>query len=72
MDKTLSPEVLAIVKQMQQNELTESYIYEAISKFAKGDENKETLLRLAREERAHYEIWKRYITVFEDSLLEQN
>ncbi len=58
--KNLSSEALAIVKKMQQNELTESYIYEAIAKFAKGDENKATLLRLAKEERAHYEIWKSY------------
>lgn len=58
--KNLSNEALAIIKKMQQNELTESYIYEAIAKFAKGDENKATLLRLAKEERAHYEIWKSY------------
>ncbi|MBR4888057.1 MAG: VIT1/CCC1 transporter family protein [Clostridia bacterium] len=45
---------------MQQNELTESVIYEKISRFAKGEENKQTLLRLAREENAHYEIWKKY------------
>ena len=45
---------------MQQNELTESVIYEAIAKFAKGEENKNTLKRLAKEEYAHYEIWKKY------------
>lgn len=58
--KTISEQALAVIKKMQQNELTESYIYEAIAKFAKGDENKATLLRLAKEERAHYEIWKSY------------
>ena len=58
--KIVSDKAIAIIKKMQQNELTESYIYEAIAKFAKGDENKVTLLRLAREERAHYEIWKSY------------
>ena len=60
MAKTISQEALNIIKKMQQNELTESYIYEAISKFAKGENNKETLLRLSKEERAHYEIWKSY------------
>ena len=60
MTKALSPKALAIVRKMQQNELTESVIYEKIAVFAKGDENKETLLRLAREEKAHYEIWKKY------------
>ena len=60
MEKKLSPKALAIVKKMQQNELTESVIYEEISKFAKGEENQVTLLRLSMEERAHYEIWKSY------------
>ena len=57
---TVSLEALAIIRRMQQNELTESAIYEKIATFAKGEENKQTLLRLAREERAHYEIWKKY------------
>ncbi len=61
--ENISEKALGIIKKMQQNELTESYIYEAIAKFAKGDENKATLLRLAREERAHYEIWKGYTGV---------
>ena len=60
MKATLSDKALAIVKKMQQNELTESYIYEAVAGFAKGEENKKTLLRLAAEERSHYEIWKEY------------
>ena len=60
MPKTVSPAALAIIKKMQQSELTESVIYKAIAKFAKGDENRQTLMRLAKEEKAHYEIWKRY------------
>ena len=60
MQNAISQTSLAIIKKMQQSELTESVIYEAIAKFAKGEENKQTLLRLAKEERAHYEIWKRY------------
>ena len=60
MAHTLSEKALALVLRMQKNELTESVIYERIAKFAKGDENKETLRRLAREERAHYEIWRGY------------
>ena len=63
MEKNVSLPVLAIIKKMQQNELTESAIYTEIARFAKGDENKETLLRLAREEKAHYEIWKQYTGV---------
>ena len=60
MTSKVSPAALAIIKRMQQNELTESVMYEKIAAFAKGDENKQTLLRLAREEKAHYEIWKTY------------
>ncbi len=60
MKKQLSEKALEIIKKMQQNELTESVIYEEIAKFAKGEGNKETLLRLAREEKAHYEIWRSY------------
>ena len=60
MEKRLSKKALEIIKRMQQNELTESVIYEQIAKFAKGEENKKTLLRLSAEEKAHYEIWKKY------------
>lgn len=60
MAKELSKKAFEIVKKMQQNELTESVIYAEIAKFAKGDKNKQTLLRLSEEERAHYEIWKNY------------
>ena len=60
MTEQLSVQVLEIIRKMQQNELTESVIYEKIAAFAKGEENKQTLLRLSREERAHYEIWKKY------------
>jgi hypothetical protein len=39
MRKNVSEAAFSIIKKMQQNELTESYIYEAISKFAKGENN---------------------------------
>ena len=58
--KNISAAAMAIVRKMQQNELTESVIYEKIAKFAKGEENKKTLLRLSREEAAHNQIWKQY------------
>ena len=60
MTKDVSEKALKIIKKMQQNELTESVIYAEIAKFAKGEENKKTLIRLASEEKAHYEIWKNY------------
>ena len=57
---TLSQKALAVVKRMQQNELTESVIYEKIAAFAKGEENRKPLLSLAQEEKAHYHIWEKY------------
>ena len=63
MAKEVSQKAIAIIKKMQQNELTESVIYREIAKFAKGDENKKTLIRLADEEKAHYEIWKNYTQI---------
>lgn len=60
MNQQISQASLDIMKKMQQNELTESVIYESIAKFAKGEENKKTLMRLSKEERAHYEVWKKY------------
>ena len=58
--KTISASAMAVIKKMQQNECNESAIYEKIAKFAKGDVNKQTLLRLAREEHAHNKIWEKY------------
>ena len=60
MEKKISDKALKIIERMQQNELTESVIYEKIAGFAKGEDNKKTLLRLSSEERVHYEIWKKY------------
>ncbi len=61
--KNISKDALAIIKKMQQNELNESIIYKKIAKFAKGEENKKTLERLANEEHAHYDIWKNYTNI---------
>lgn len=60
MSKKISDKALAIIRKMQQSELTESVIYEKIAAFAKGGENGETLRRLSCEEAAHYQIWKSY------------
>ena len=57
---SISAQSLAIIRKMQKNEITESAIYERIARFAKGAENKKTLLRLAEEERAHARIWQGY------------
>lgn len=56
----ISDKSMSIIRKMQQNELNESHIYEAIAKSIKNKHNKETLLRLSKEEYKHYEIWKSY------------
>lgn len=60
MTTAVSAKALEIIRCMQQSELTESVIYERIARFAKGEENRQTLLRLAKEEKAHYLVWKKY------------
>ena len=60
MKHIVSPEALGIIRKMQQNEMDESIIYKNIAAFAKGKENRRTLKRLAKEELAHCQIWKKY------------
>ena len=60
MKKEISAAARKIIRRMQQNEMTESVIYAKIARFAKGEENKETLLRLSQEESAHCKIWQQY------------
>ncbi len=60
MTASVSAKALEIIRRMQQNELNESVIYEKIAGFAKGEENRQTLLRLSREEKAHYLVWQKY------------
>lgn len=56
----ISEAALAQIEKMQQNEITEAYVYRAIAKTVKKPADKETLLRIASEEEAHAEIWKSY------------
>ena len=60
MAKQVSEKALSIIKKMQQGEVNESTIYKRIARFAKGEQNKATLLRLSEEESAHSAIWQRY------------
>ena len=60
MTAAISKKALDIIKKMQQNEITESAVYEKLSKVVKGEENRKVLRRLSQEEHAHYEIWKKY------------
>lgn len=59
----ISEKILSTIKKMQLGELTESIIYAKIAKFAKGEDNKKTLLKLAAEEKAHALIWEKYTNI---------
>jgi len=60
MANNISKNSLLLIEKMQQNEITEGVIYQKIAAFAKGEENKATLLRLSAEELAHCDIWTQY------------
>lgn len=56
----LSDQAIKTIAQFQCNELTESIIYEVIARRVKDAHNRETLLKIAAEEKAHAAIWKSY------------
>ena len=56
----ISEKIINIIKKMQKNEITESIIYSKIAKFAKGQDNKNVLNKLSKEELDHYNIWMKY------------
>ena len=60
MERKISEKALQIIRRMQQNEMTENVIYSRIAKFAKGEENRAVLRRIADEEAAHCKIWETY------------
>ncbi len=49
---------MALVKKMQQNEITESNVYKALAERLPEGPNRETLMRLASDEMRHYEVWR--------------
>lgn len=44
----------------QRNEITESLVYEKLASIEKNEANRKTLLLISKEEKAHYEILKKY------------
>ncbi len=43
----------------QQNEITEYHTYLELSRMAKDEHNRKTLMRIAEQERGHYQFWKK-------------
>lgn len=60
MEKQLSKKIKELVLGFQINELTEALVYERIATFVKDEKDKQTLLRIAADERCHAEVWKSY------------
>ncbi len=49
------------IRVMQKGEITEHYVYLNIAKKMKNVENKKILVNIANQEKAHYEIWTKYL-----------
>lgn len=60
---TPSPETLAQLRAMQQNEIDECVIYQKIASFVKAPGDRDTLLKIADEEQAHGKLWEKYTGV---------
>lgn len=56
----ISQESLALIRRMQQTEITEWATYQAIAGQVKDAKNREVLLRLAQDEHRHAQIWEKY------------
>lgn len=56
----LSEQTLAIITDLQQNEVTERQIYLNLAKRVKKESDRATLRRIAGEEAKHAETWRRY------------
>ena len=56
MDNNISKETLKILISMQQNEVTEHAVYLNLAKFVKKEDDKNILIKIAREEYAHAKV----------------
>jgi VIT1/CCC1 family predicted Fe2+/Mn2+ transporter len=52
--------ILEKLKKYQKDEITEHYIYKNLASSVKDAHNSEILARMSREEKSHYDTWKRY------------
>lgn len=60
MTEKLSEAVYRRILRFQQDEKTDSLLYEHIAKRQKNPAHRETLMEIARAEQAHYATWKQY------------
>lgn len=59
-ERILQTEQLNLIKQFQQNEITEYYIYSRLSRKIKNKKNAETLQKIGDDEMRHFMFWKKY------------
>lgn len=60
MTQNLSEAVYRRILRFQQDEITDSLLYEHIAKRQKDEDNKAALLEISKAEQSHYAIWKKY------------
>ncbi len=61
MDNTkINAKLMAKIYLAQKSEITEFHVYSRLAKIMKGKDNKQVLLKIANEEKAHTEFWKSY------------
>lgn len=56
----LTREIRQKILIFQKNEITEYFIYQKLVDSAKTEDNKRILIKIAEDEKKHYEIWKKY------------
>lgn len=60
LEHQISTENMALLKQCQQNEIDEYYIYQTIASSLKNEKDRKTLLRIAEAEQQHANRWQKY------------
>ncbi len=63
LEYSISAANLTLIKQCQQDEMDEYYIYQAIARTLKNDGDRKTLLLIAESERQHAVRWQKYTGV---------
>lgn len=63
MENKISEKTLNKIKELQQNEITESVIYHRLAEQTKDEKNKEILRQIGNDEIRHSKIWQEYTGV---------
>jgi len=55
----LTQQELKMILKLQENEITEYFVYQKIARRMKDQSNKKIIIKIANQEKAHYERWKK-------------